>query len=75
MGRTTRKYVFEHAENAWDSDSSNACAKSPPSICSALIHSIMSDDSVRGQRSLVSDCSDAQTDLGLCCPHMSEDTF
>ena len=44
-------------------------------ICSPLIHSIVSNDSVRGKRRPWSDCADAQADLGLRCPHMLEDTF
>ena len=34
----------------WDSVSSHACAKSHPGICSPSIHSIVSNDSVVGQR-------------------------
>ena len=41
-------------------------AQSDPGICSPLIYSIMSNDSVSGQLS--------QSDLGLRCPHMHEDT-
>ena len=33
-----------------DSDSSHACAKCHPCICCSLIHSIVSNDSVSGQR-------------------------
>ena len=39
------------------------------------IHVIVTNDSVSGQRRPCSDCADAQADLGLSCPHMSEDTF
>ena len=54
-----------------DSNLSNACAKSHPSICS-LLHSIVSiillaDSEGPGQ--------DAQADLGLRRPHMPEDKF
>ena len=58
-----------------DSDSSRACSKSHPCICSPLIHSIESNNSVSGQQSSWSDCADAQADLGLRCPHKLEDTF
>ena len=33
----------------------------------------ISNDSVCGQKRLRSDCADAQSDLGLCCPHIPED--
>ena len=46
-----------------------------PGICSALIHSIVSNDSVSGLRRPWSDCADAQADLGLRCLHMLNDTF
>ena len=36
---------------------------------------ILPDDSVSGQARPLLDCADAQADLGLCCPHMLEDTF
>ena len=36
----------------------------------SLIHSAVSNDSVSGQRRPRSDCADAQSDLGLLCPHM-----
>ena len=45
------------------------CAKSHPGIYSLLKHSFC------GQRRPWSDCANAQTDLGLGCPHMAEDTF
>ena len=58
-----------------DSDSSRTCAKSHPGICSPLIYSIVSYDSVSGQRRPRSDCADAQSDLGLRCPHMPKTHF
>ena len=59
-----------------NSDSSRACLKSHPGICSPLIHSIVSNDSsISGQRRPWSDCADAQADLGLRCPYMPDDTF
>ena len=57
------------------SDSSHACAMTHSCICSQLVHSIVSDDFVSGQRRLWSDCTDAQADLGLRCPYVTEDTF
>ena len=44
-------------------------------IFSQLIHSIVLNDSVRGQRRPRSTCANAQADLGLCYPHMPEDMF
>ena len=51
------------------------CEKSHPGICSPLKHSVVYNGSVCGQRRPRSDCADAQSDLGLRCPHMPEDTF
>ena len=56
-----------------DSDSSHACANTDTDLCSSLIHSIVSYNSVSGQRRPWSDCANAQADLGLCCPHLPED--
>ena len=44
-------------------------------ICFPLIHSIVSSDSISGQRRPRLHCADAQADLGLRCPRMSEVTF
>ena len=52
-----------------------ACAKYHPGIRSPFIRSIVSNDSVRGQRRPWSDCADAQADLGLRCTHICKDTF
>ena len=75
MGRAKQKMYLRACAKCTDSDPSHACAKSHPCICSQLIHSIVSDDSVSGQRRPRSDCADAQADLGLRCPHMPEDAF
>ena len=40
----------------------------PPLICS--YDSVVSNDSCDSD-----DCVDAEANLGLCCPHMSEETF
>ena len=57
----------------------SSCAYAMPNQvhCSALIqiHSIVSYDSVSGQRRPRSDCADAQADLGLRCSHVPEDMF
>ena len=55
--------------------SSCTCAKSHPGLCLPLIHSIVFNNSVSGQRRPWSDCADAQADLGLRWPHMPEDMF
>ena len=41
-----------------------------PGLCSAFKHSVVSNDSVLDQT-----VRHAQSDFGLCCPHMPEDTF
>ena len=50
-------------------------AKPHRGICFPLIHSIVSNESVSGQRWLWSDCAYAQADLGHRYPHLPEDTF
>ena len=50
-------------------------AKSHPQLCSPFIHSVLSNDSVSGQQMPRSDCALAQSDLGICCRHMLENTF
>ena len=55
--------------------SSCAFAKYHPGLCSPFIHSVVSNDSVSGQRRPGSDCAYAQSDLGLRCPQLPEDTF
>ena len=44
-------------------------------VCSPLIHSIVSNDTVSGQGRPRSDCADAQSDRRLRCPHMPEILF
>ena len=51
--------------------SSCVCAKHHPGLCSAVIYSVASNDSVMEQRRPRSDCADAQSDLGLRCSHMT----
>ena len=51
--------------------SSCVCAKHYPGLCSAVIYSVASNDSVMEQRRPRSDCADAQSDLGLRCSHMT----
>ena len=48
-----------------DSDSSHACTKSDLGLCSSLIHSIVSIDSVVGEQRHWSDCANQQTRLLL----------
>ena len=55
--------------------SSCICANSHSGICSPLKHSMVSNDSVCGQKRSWSDCVDAQADLGLRCPYIPKDTF
>ena len=55
--------------------SSCACAKYHSGLCSLFIHSVVSNNCVSTQWRLWSDCADARADLGLRCPHMSEETF
>ena len=68
MGRAKRK------KSAW-SLRSCACAKCHPGLCSPFIHSVVSNDSVSGQRTSFSDRAGTQADQGLRCPYMPEDTF
>ena len=49
--------------------------KCPPAIWSLFIQSIVSNDSISGQRRPRSDCANAQTDHGFRCSYMPEDTF
>ena len=51
------------------------CAKYHPGLCSPSIQSVVSNNSVIGQWRPWSDCADAQSDLGLRCPHLPGDTF
>ena len=58
-----------HVQNA-QNQIHTAHAQSHSRICSLLIHSVMSSDSVSGRQRPRSDCADAQADLGLRFPHM-----
>ena len=49
---------------------SRACARFHQDLSSPLIYSVVPNDSVSGQWRPWSDCTDAQADLGLRCPHM-----
>ena len=71
---TKRKGVLEHAQNAQIQISPHAPAKFHSGICFPLIHAVVSNDSVSGQRRPWSDCAGAPSDLGLRLPHMPEDT-
>ena len=44
-------------------------------LCPPLKHSILSNCSVNDQQTPWSDCSEVQSDLGLCCPHMLQRHF
>ena len=46
-----------------------------PGLCSPFVHSVESSDSVSGQGRPWSDCAEAQSDLGIHCPHMPKDIF
>ena len=71
--RVKRKKTFEHAEIC-GFRSSYVCANNYPGICSPFIYSVVSNvllaDSEDPDQTM-----DVQAALGLCCPHMFEDTF
>ena len=50
-------------------------AKYHQDLCSSFVHSAVSNDSVSWQGRPWSDCAEAQSDLGLRCPHMPEEIF
>ena len=50
-------------------------AKYHTGLFSPFIHSVVFNDSFRGQWRPWSDCMDLQADLGLHCPHIPKDTF
>ena len=52
----------------------NSC-ECRPGLWSPFIHSVVTEDSAGGQWRPWSDCAYAQSDLGLRCPHLPEDTF
>ena len=82
FGHVKPKRAFEHARK-WAFRSCCACAKCHPSLCSPVIQSVVSNDSVGGQwrpwsdcyLHITDDCADAQADLGIRCPHMTKDKF
>ena len=55
--------------------SSCACTKCHPGLCSPFMHSVASNETLSGQGRSWSDCADAQSDLGLRCPHMPKTRF
>ena len=75
MVRAKENWCLRICAKYKDADLSRACVKSHPGICFPFIYSVVSNESVSGQRRPWSDCADAQADLGLCCPHMPEGTF
>ena len=70
-----RKSPFEHMQNVQIQVIRRMCKVSSGPLLSIDIYSIVSNNSVSGQWRPRSDCADAQSDLGLRCPHMPEDTF
>ena len=73
-GYQNYKGVFEHAQKV-QIQIDPAHSQSHPGICRLLIHSKVSKNCVGGRRWPRSDCASAQSDQGLRCPHMPEDTF
>ena len=71
LGRVKRKSAFERVHNNGTHILLHMCKVSS----GPLKYSMLSNDSVCGQRRPISDCADAQSDLGLRCPHMPEDMF
>ena len=63
LSRDKRKDVFAHAQNAHP-----MYALSHPGIWSLFTQPIVSNDSVSRQQRPWSDCANAQSDQGLCCP-------
>ena len=74
MGRVKLKSAVAHAHNVPIQITLHMRRKSHTGTCSPLKYSIVSNDSVSGQRMPRSACTSAQADLGLRCPHMTEDT-
>ena len=74
MGHAKQNCIFVHAQNA-QIQIHPTHPPSHPVICYPLIHSVVSNDSVSGQRRPWSDCADAQADLGFRCPHMPDMFF
>ena len=74
MGRVKRKRAFEHAQNA-QIQVILCMRKASSGLLLFIWHSVESNDSFSGKRRSWSDCADAQSDLGLRCPHVPEDKF
>ena len=74
IGRIQQKCVFEICKICivW---LTCTCSRNHPVLCSPFIQSVVSNDSINRQWRPWSDCADAQSDLGLCCPHMSKHPF
>ena len=67
-GSHSSEKVHSNMRNMRRFNSSCACAKYYPGICSPFIHSLVFNDLISGQRR-----PDAQSDLDFRCPHMPED--
>ena len=52
-----------------------ACSQYHPGLCSPWLHYVVFKYSVRRQWMPWSECADTLADLGLHCPHASENTF
>ena len=74
LGYIKWKSAFEHGKMC-SIRSSCMCTKYHPGLCSPFIHSVEYNDSVSRQWRPWSDCTDVQSDLGLCCPLMPEVMF
>ena len=72
LGHVKRKSAFEHEQNA---DSDHPVHVQSSILWSPFIHFIISNNSVSREGSPWSDCTNAQADLGLWCPHTPEDMF
>ena len=75
QAKKKQKSPFEHMQNVQIQVIRRMFKVSSGPFLSIDIYSIVSKNSVSGQRSPRSDCADAQSDLGLRCPHMPGDTF
>ena len=62
--------VHSTVRKQYRSRSAQEVAQSDEGICFTLIYSTVSNVFISGQRRPRSDCADAQSDLGLRCPHM-----
>ena len=59
----------------WKSRSASWDIQSDQDFCYTSLCPTVPSDSTSGQWRPWSDCADAQSDLGLRCPHMPEETF